>query len=102
MTRKQLKIIRERMGLTQAELAEKLKMARNSVARMESGRMIITPPMALLISFVAREAGVDIASHGRAGGPSPADETQSRKRSRHPRGKDRKGKGSSQVSGSGR
>jgi transcriptional regulator with XRE-family HTH domain len=62
MTRKQLKIIRERMELTQAELAEKLKMARNSVARMESGRMIITPPMALLISFVAREAGVD-ASH---------------------------------------
>jgi transcriptional regulator with XRE-family HTH domain len=59
MTRTQLKIIRARMGLTQAELAEKLKMARNSVARMESGRMIITPPMALLISFVAREAGVD-------------------------------------------
>jgi transcriptional regulator with XRE-family HTH domain len=62
MTRKQLKIIRERMRLTQAELGEKVKMARNSVARMESGRMIITPPMALLISFVAREAGVD-ASH---------------------------------------
>jgi transcriptional regulator with XRE-family HTH domain len=47
------------MGLTQAELAEKLKIARNSVARMESGRMIITPPMALLISFVAQEAGVE-------------------------------------------
>jgi len=47
------------MGLTQAELAEKLKIARNSVARMESGRMIITPPMALLISFVAREAEVE-------------------------------------------
>jgi transcriptional regulator with XRE-family HTH domain len=59
MTRTQLKIIRARMGLTQAELTEKLKMARNSVARMESGRMIITPPMALLISFVAGEAGVD-------------------------------------------
>jgi len=59
MTREELKNIRSRMGLTQAELAQKLKMARNSVARMESGRMIITPPMALLISFVAREAGVE-------------------------------------------
>jgi transcriptional regulator with XRE-family HTH domain len=59
MTREQLRTIRDRMGLTQAELAEKLKVARNSVARMESGRMIITPPMALLISFVAREAGVE-------------------------------------------
>jgi transcriptional regulator with XRE-family HTH domain len=59
MTRKQLRDVRNRMGLTQAELAEKLKIARNSVARMESGRMIITPPMALLISFVAREAEVE-------------------------------------------
>lgn len=47
------------MGLTQVELAEKLKITRNSVARMESGRMIITPPMGLLIWFVAREAGVE-------------------------------------------
>jgi transcriptional regulator with XRE-family HTH domain len=59
MTREQLRTIRDRMGLTQAGLAEKLKVARNSVARMESGRMIITPPMALLISFVAREAEVE-------------------------------------------
>ena len=70
MTRKQLKTIRARMGLTQAELAEKLKMARNSVVRMETGRMIITPPMALLISYVAREAGVD--SVNPQGGRKPA------------------------------
>jgi transcriptional regulator with XRE-family HTH domain len=70
MTRRQLRIIRNHMGLTQAELAEKLKMARNSVARMESGRMIITPPMALLISFVAREAGVDAAYPARGRKPA--------------------------------
>jgi len=53
------------MGLTQAELAERLKIAGNSVARMERGEMIVTPPMALLISFVAREAGVDAAHPAR-------------------------------------
>jgi hypothetical protein len=47
------------MGLTQVELAERLRVASNSVARMERGEMIVTPPMALLISFVAREAGVE-------------------------------------------
>jgi transcriptional regulator with XRE-family HTH domain len=62
MTKKELKAVRAAMGLTQAEFAKRLKIARNSVARMESGGMIITPPMGLLISFVAREAGVD-ATH---------------------------------------
>ena len=83
VTRKQLKAIRARMGLTQAELAEMLKMARNSVARMESGRMIITPPMELLISFVAREAGVD-PSHGQARRPAaPTKKRADRGTARH-------------------
>jgi hypothetical protein len=50
------------MGLTQAQMGERIGMTGNSVARMErggKGGMIITPPMALLISFVAREAGVE-------------------------------------------
>ena len=55
------------MGLTQAELAERLKIARNTVARMERELQTITPPMALLISFVAREAGVDAANPRRGG-----------------------------------
>jgi transcriptional regulator with XRE-family HTH domain len=58
---KELKAIRDAMGLTQAELAERLKIARNTVARMERELQAITPPMALLISFVAREAGVETA-----------------------------------------
>ena len=53
------------MGLTQAELAERLKIARNTVARMERSLQAITPSMALLISFVAREAGVDTVNTAR-------------------------------------
>ena len=59
MTPKELRAIRERMGLTQAEFAERLKITRNTVARMERSLQAITPPMALLIGYVAREAGVD-------------------------------------------
>ena len=36
------------MKVTQAELAARLRIAPNSVARMEQGVMIITPPMELL------------------------------------------------------
>jgi transcriptional regulator with XRE-family HTH domain len=86
---KQLKTIRDAMGLTQAELAEKLKMARNSVARMESGRMIITPPMALLISFVAREAGVDTAYPARGRKPAQGKRAHA-KTAKTPAGKARK------------
>jgi transcriptional regulator with XRE-family HTH domain len=50
------------MGLTQAELAARLRVWRNTVARMESGIQAITPSMELLISFVAREAGVEAAA----------------------------------------
>ena len=56
------------MGLTQAEFADRLKMARNSVVRMERGQMIITPPMKLLITYVAREAGVESAHPQRGRG----------------------------------
>jgi transcriptional regulator with XRE-family HTH domain len=47
------------MGLTQAEFAARIRMAENSVARMERNEMIVTPPMELLISYIAREAGVE-------------------------------------------
>jgi DNA-binding XRE family transcriptional regulator len=59
VTAKELREIRIHMGLTQVELAERLRIARNSVVRMENGQMIVTPPMELLIGFVAREAGVE-------------------------------------------
>jgi transcriptional regulator with XRE-family HTH domain len=68
----QLRAIRKAMGLTQAQLAERIAMTSSSVARMEQGVMIVTPPMALLISYVAREAGVDLSVDARTGGPSAA------------------------------
>lgn len=70
MTRKQLRAIRAAMDLTQAEFAAELKISRNSVARMETGGMIITPPMELLIQFVAREAGVDAVNPARGRKPA--------------------------------
>lgn len=70
MKPKELKSIRIAMGLTQEELADRLRITRNSVARMERGEMIITPPMALLISYVAREAGVDAVNPARGRKPA--------------------------------
>lgn len=82
MTGKQLKTIREKMGLTQYEFADRVKMTRNSVARMERGEMIVTPPMALLISFVAREAGVD-PSHGQTSRGAAPSKKANRGKARH-------------------
>ena len=66
MTPKELKAIRDQMGLTQAEFAERLKIARNTVARMERSLQAITPSMALLIGYVAREAGVEAPGRERS------------------------------------
>jgi transcriptional regulator with XRE-family HTH domain len=66
MTGKQVRGIRDRMGLTQAEFAERVGMTGNSVARIERGAMIVTRSMELLISFVAREAGVETADSQRS------------------------------------
>jgi transcriptional regulator with XRE-family HTH domain len=87
------------MDLTQAEFAAKLRVTRNSVARMERGEMIVTPPMELLISFVAREAGVDVASDSGTGSGASTGKAQRHQRVGHSGGKDRKGTGSSSVSG---
>jgi transcriptional regulator with XRE-family HTH domain len=66
MTGKQLRAIRKRLGLTQVELAARLKLTGNSVARLERDDVAITEPMALLVSYVARESEGERASHRRA------------------------------------
>lgn len=43
------------MGLTQAEMAARLRVARNTVARMEYGFQAITPSMELLIGYVVKD-----------------------------------------------
>ncbi|MDP2601898.1 MAG: helix-turn-helix transcriptional regulator [Deltaproteobacteria bacterium] len=84
MTGKQLRAIRDQMKVTQVEFAAKIGMAGGSVARMERGVMIITPSMALLISYVAKEAGVDpqrgIFDHRRSRGGAKG---QRKARSKH-------------------
>jgi len=65
MNGKELRSIRIALGLTQKQFAERLRISSNSVARMERNEMIVTPPMELLMSYVAREAGVEaIHPHG--------------------------------------
>ena len=75
--------MRARLGLTQAQFAEQVRMTRNSVARMERGEMIVTPPMELLISFVAREAGVEIANRRSSRRATPAKKSANRGKARN-------------------
>jgi transcriptional regulator with XRE-family HTH domain len=81
MNGKQLRAIRDKMKLTQVELAKRLKVTASSVARMEQGVMIVTPPMGLLISFVAREAGVDF-THRKTGRRAIAAKRAKRRKTR--------------------
>ena len=55
------------MGLTQGALASRLRVAENSVTRMENGRQRITPSMELLIDYIAKEYDVDVVAHTKRG-----------------------------------
>ena len=88
MTPQELKAMRHAMGLKQSELAERLGITTSSEARMEQGVFVITKPMALLIGYVAGEAGVDVAHSGRRRG---ATESKAADRGR-PRDSVRKGR----------
>jgi DNA-binding transcriptional regulator YiaG len=55
MTGKQIQTIRLRLGLTQAELAEKLGVARNTVTRWESETIGIKESAARLLQLLAKE-----------------------------------------------
>jgi transcriptional regulator with XRE-family HTH domain len=61
MTGKQVRAIRRRLGLTQGQFGYALRTTGNTVARWERDEVAITPQMELLIQYVAREAGVDVA-----------------------------------------
>jgi len=55
MTPKDLKRIRQKLGLTQEDLAERLGVTRITVGRWETGMRRITEPMARLIKRIAAE-----------------------------------------------
>ena len=100
MTGKQLRAIRDRMGLTQAELAARLGVTASPVARMEQAVMIVTRSMELLIGYVAREAaGVDVSSHARGGRPTAAFKKAGRPGVGSAAGKSRSRSGKNPVSG---
>jgi DNA-binding transcriptional regulator YiaG len=56
MTGKQIRTIRIRLGLTQAELAEKLGVTRNTVTRWESESIGIKESAARLLQLLAKES----------------------------------------------
>ena len=55
MTGRELKTLRQQMGLTQKELAEKLGVPWNTVARWEVGMRKIFEPVARLVHYLAKE-----------------------------------------------
>jgi DNA-binding transcriptional regulator YiaG len=55
MTGKEVKRIRARLGLTQAQLAEKLGVARVTVARWEVGLLGIRETTARLLKIIAKD-----------------------------------------------
>lgn len=54
MTADELRSIRAQLGLTQAELADRIGTTRNSVARWENERVPIREPIARLVEMLAR------------------------------------------------
>jgi len=55
MTGQELKDLRRQMGLTQKELAEKIGVPWNTVARWEVGMRRIFEPVARLVHYLAKE-----------------------------------------------
>src|SRR5262245_18004509 len=99
MRAKELRELRQHIGLTQAEMAERLGVARNSVARIENGRQTITRSMELLIGYVARDhAAVDSERGRRRAG----DKRKHGPAARPTRGQARPGQGTTTVQKRGR
>ncbi len=56
MTAKEVRAIRRKMGLTQQELADRVGVARNTVARWEMGAMGVRESAARLLKRLAAES----------------------------------------------
>jgi transcriptional regulator with XRE-family HTH domain len=74
MTGKELRAIRERLGLGQYAFADRLKISRVSVTRMENGDQVITPSNALLVELLARE--IERERAGQRAADTPGDESE--------------------------
>jgi transcriptional regulator with XRE-family HTH domain len=54
VTGDELRDLRKRLGLTQVELAEKVGVASNTVARWERGELGISEPVSRLVKLLAK------------------------------------------------
>jgi len=57
MTPDDLRTLRKRLGLTQAELAERLRNSERSIRRYEDGERDIPGPVQVAVEAMLREAG---------------------------------------------
>jgi len=57
MNGKELRRIRKQLELTQVQLAEKLGINPNSVARQERGEIGISEPVARLVKMISKQKG---------------------------------------------
>jgi len=64
MEGEELRRIRERLGLTQAEMADRLGIHSNSLARLERGERAISEPTARLASLLAKMKKSDKSKKG--------------------------------------
>ena len=55
MVGEEVRRIRDKLGVTQAQLAERLGVAPNTVYRWEADRVAITSPMAQLLRLLTKE-----------------------------------------------
>src|SRR5687767_11600377 len=97
MTGKELMKIRLKLGLTQRQLAERVGIASNNIAKQERGILGISEPVARLIRVIA--AGVDVekiahtGSSRRASSPKPTQGSGTALA----KGKNRRGSGQNSV-----
>src|SRR5215831_11837172 len=99
MTAKELRGIRLSMGLRQAKFAERIRVSRVSVARMETGLTPVTPSMALLIEYVAKDHEAVDSERGRR---RAGDKRKHGPAARPTRGQARPGQGTTTVQKRGR
>ena len=92
MTGKQLRAVRTAMELTQVQFAQRVGLTGNTIARMERGVVAIPRTLELLVGYVAREHGIDVAAHPGTGLRITTSKKTGGAGAGHPKGKGRREK----------
>ena len=97
-----MRSIRHSLGVSQRAFAPMVGLHWNTIARMERDVVSIPPTLELLIGYVARDAGLEVA-YGQTGSrASSAKKRAERGKARHHGGKGRPRPGSTPLSPRGR